>query len=102
MTAFKRSEMRNCITHLVLICLAGPQAVTAGLRALTATQVKHGGESATADNADIELEQAVREQRVKYICGETRANPMGSRQQVSSTTCSHSRCWRGGRFEGLD
>ena len=69
MTAFKRSEMRNCITHLVLICLAGPQAVTAGLRALTATQVKHGGESARADNADIELEQAVREQRVKYIGG---------------------------------
>jgi hypothetical protein len=94
--------MRNCITHLVVIVSGGAQAVAAGLRALAATQVKHGGESARADNADIEHEQAVREQRVKYIGGETTANPTHSRQQVSSTTCSQSRCWRGGRVEGLD
>ena len=75
MTALKRSEMRSGITHLALILWAGPQAVAAGLRALAATQVKHGGESTKVDNADIKLEQAVREQRVKYICGETRANP---------------------------
>ena len=100
----ERSEMRNCITHAPCSHrLGGAQAVAAGLRALAATQVKHGGESARADNADIEHEQAVQEQRVKYIGGETMANPTHSRQQqVSSTTCSQSRCWRGGRVEGLD
>jgi hypothetical protein len=74
MTALKCSKMRNCIADLVAILLAGPQAAAAGQRDHAATQEEHCGESTRADNANIELEQAVREQRVNYIFGQIRAN----------------------------
>jgi hypothetical protein len=61
--------MRNRVTHLALILLVGPQAVAAGQCAMASAQEKHGGENTGADNANIKLEQAVREQRVNYTDG---------------------------------